>query len=84
MIAVVALLAVTTVVYNVFTPVVAGISPVVVTLINDMDNSSAKVNSLQTIEDMANVWKYWPTMIVFGLVLWTAAAATRRETISEG
>jgi hypothetical protein len=42
-------------------------------------NSSASQSALQTFDILNIVWKYWPILFLFLLIIWAIVAAQKKE-----
>lgn len=68
-----------TIVYVFMSQPVADIIPAAKEDITNLTNSTTRTNILETFDTIDAVWKYWPLLLFFGLVLWAIVYSTRKE-----
>lgn len=66
--------------YNIFSYPIALTTQQITPLIN-ATNSSVTADALNTIDIIGNVWKYWPILLILGLVIWGLIASQRQEPL---
>lgn len=64
--------------YNIFTEPMTEIDSSMRSYINDT-NSSLASEALNTIDTINNVWVYWPLFLILALFIWMVVASQRRE-----
>lgn len=64
--------------YQLWSPVLATMTPALVTFINET-NSSQKTNAFNQIQYVRNVWRYWPFVLLLFLGIWIIAATQKKE-----
>jgi hypothetical protein len=74
-------------VYNIFSYPLSALEPNIKDYINQTvneTNSTAGSSALYTINIIDLVWKYWPLLLIFFLMIWAFVAAQKREPMYEG
>lgn len=70
--------------YIIFSYPLALTTSMIVPIINNTPDSAVKTNALEQITNIGLVWKYWPILLIVGIVLWGLIASQKKEPMYEG
>jgi hypothetical protein len=70
--------------YQVWSPVLATMTPSLSAFINETNSSdpalaTQKANAFAQLQNVRNVWRYWPFVLLLFLGIWIIAATQKKE-----
>ena len=73
-------------IYNVFSPALSSAELMAESLVNETvgGGSTMGIQANETFDVLGIVWKYWPLMLLAGLLLWAMLSSMRYEPVYEG